>query len=165
MTRLFLAAALAAVATAAHAVGPGTIDPAGLKKEVAKRKGKVVVVNFWASWCGPCKAEFPDLVKLYTKNKARGLELVTVAFDDKPDVAPKVVPFLSANKLSTGTFVNKNGTDFDPAYLTWLEPKLGADASVAIPRTYVFDRKGKLAKVLIGGQTPDAFEKAVRGLL
>lgn len=169
----FTARTLAAVVTIAtfSAAAPAgkvaapPIDAAGLKKQVAARKGKVVVVNFWATWCVPCVEEFPDLVKLYNVNKAKGMDLVTVSFDEKADVPKKVLPFLTKNKLSSGTFVNKTGSDLDEGYLKYLEPKLPEDEAVAIPRTYIFDRNGKLAKVLVGGQSYASFAKAVQPLL
>ena len=157
-------------ATPAPAGPPATkaalapIDAAGLKKQIAAHKGKVVVVNFWATWCGPCKAEFPDLVKLQNANRAKGLELVTVSFDEAKST-PAVQAFLSKNNLRTNTFVNKSGADLDEAYLKFLEPKLPDDAAVAIPRTYVFDKTGKLRKVLTGGQSYGAFQSAVAPLL
>lgn len=162
---ILLAGATSAPAGPPAAGGGVTpIDVAGLKKQIAARKGKVVVVNFWATWCGPCKEEFPDLVKLQNANKTKGLELVTVALDDAKSM-PAIKAFLSKNKLGTGTFVNKGGAELGNDYLKYLEPKLPADDPVAIPRTYVFDKTGKLRRVLLGGQSYAAFQSAVAPLL
>jgi thiol-disulfide isomerase/thioredoxin len=162
---LFGAAATLAVTmvTAATAAAPTVqpIDAVGLRKQVMARKNKVVVVNFWATWCGPCVEEFPGLVSLQKKYKAKGLDLVTVSFDDAKDVPGKVKPFLTKSGLGTGTFVNKSGAQIDEAYLKYLEPKLAPDAAVALPRTYIFARNGKLVKTLVAGQTAAEFEKAV----
>jgi Thiol-disulfide isomerase and thioredoxins len=155
------AALVALTAPVSQAQGTvATIDAAGLKKQVAARKGKVVVVNFWATWCGPCVEEFPALVTLQNKNAAKGLDLVTVSFDEAEDKG-KVASFLSKNKLTKGTFINKGGSDLDDSYIKYLEPKLPASAAVALPRTYIFDRSGKLVKVITGGQTLAQFQKAV----
>ena len=158
-----VAVVAAPAGTATVAVPP--IDAAGLKKQIAARKGKVLVVNFWATWCAPCVEEFPALVKLYNTNKTKGLDFVTVSFDEKSDAPTKVIPFLAKNKLTSGTFINKSGGELDDKYLKLLEPKLPADAPIAIPRTYIFDRKGKLVKVLVGGQTYATFSKTVAPLL
>ena len=160
---LVAAAALSAPARAPLAVPP--IDATGLKKQVAARRGKVVVVNFWATWCGPCKDEFPDLVKLRNAHAAQGLDLVTVAFDEPRDVPTKVTAFLTKNKLTTSTFANKGGANPDEAYLKYLEPKLPKDEAFSLPRTYIFDRGGKLVKVLTGGQSYATFEQNVKPLL
>jgi thiol-disulfide isomerase/thioredoxin len=154
--------ALLAIGTTAHAQTVMPMDAAGLRKTVAANKGKVVVVNFWATWCGPCVQEFPDLVKLYNNNKAKGLELIAVSADDQADNA-KVKTFLGKNGLSKG-YLNKSAVDIG-GYVKYLEPTLPADAAVAIPRTYVIDRNGKVVKSLIGGQSYSAFQSAVTPLL
>jgi thiol-disulfide isomerase/thioredoxin len=150
-----------AATSAAPTLAVPPIDAAGLRKQVLLRKNKVVVVNFWATWCGPCVEEFPGLVSLQKKYKARGLDLVTVSFDDRKDVPGKVRPFLTKANLRTGAFVNKSGAQIDETYLKYLEPKLAPDAAIALPRTYIFARNGKIVKTLEGGRTPADFEKAV----
>jgi len=155
-------AALLATGAAAHAQTVTPLDAAGLKKAVTANKGKVVVVNFWATWCGPCVQEFPDLVKLYNNNKAKGMELLTVSADESSDSA-KVKAFLGKNGLAKG-FQNKSSADIE-GFLKYLEPTLPADASVGIPRTYVIDRNGKVVKSMVGGQTYSAFQNAITPLL
>jgi len=151
---------LAAPMSQAQSGAVTPIDAAGLKKQVAARKGKVVVVNFWATWCGPCVEEFPSLVTLQNKNAAKGLDLVTVSFDEASDKG-KVNAFLAKNKIKKGAFLNKSGSDLDDAYIKYLEPKLPASAAVALPRTYIFNRSGKLVKVITGSQTLAQFQAAV----
>jgi thiol-disulfide isomerase/thioredoxin len=136
------------------------LDATGLKKVIAQKKGKVVVVNFWATWCGPCKEEFPDLVKLAQKYPGK-VELITIACDEAKDNAKGVVPYLTKQKALRGGYINKEAGTID-GFLKLLEPK-AKDAS--IPRTYLFNKQGKLAKTLIGKQTPAVFDAAVKALL
>jgi thiol-disulfide isomerase/thioredoxin len=141
------------------------LDAAGLRREIAARRGKVVVVNLWATWCGPCVEEFPDLVRVAQANRARGLELITLSFDDAADIKGKVAPLLARHGLTQGAFINRGGSRIDEAYIAYLEPKLPADTAFALPRTYVFDRRGKLITSLTGGQSRAAFEKAILPVL
>ena len=91
MKRLFL------VATFAFGLGAQTkmtaVDDAGYPRLVAAHKGKIVLVDFWATWCAPCRAEMPQLAKLDQKLRGRGFELVTVLFDEpgKEAAAAKIL--------------------------------------------------------------------------
>lgn len=138
------------------------IDAAGLKKEVAAHKGKVVVINFWATWCPPCRAEFPELVATQKKYASKGVDLVTVTLDDLDDTA-KAAEFLTQQGATTGAFINKKGGEPDLGYFKWLDGKV--PDSLGIPRTYVIDRKGRVSARLIGGQDAAAFEAAVKKAL
>jgi thiol-disulfide isomerase/thioredoxin len=137
-----------------------TVDAKGLKQQVAARKGKVVVVNMWATWCGPCVKEYPALIKFGKTNAGRGVDLMTVSFDTPKRDDAKVSAFLKKNGQSKGAFINKNGLDVE-GYPQLLEPKLPADSDFPLPRTYIFDRKGKLVKVLTNEQTVASLQKAV----
>lgn len=150
-----LALVALSLGTSALAAGPAPVDAAGLKGVLAKHKGKVVVLNFWASWCAPCKAEFSDLV---AAAKAKGADLVTVACDTPKDAATKSQTFLKLKNATANAYYNKAATNID-TYLKWLEPS--AKAGAPIPRTYIFSKSGKLVSTLIGAQKGDAFEKAI----
>ncbi|MBC8143410.1 MAG: TlpA family protein disulfide reductase [Armatimonadetes bacterium] len=139
------------------------IDAAGLKKQVAARKGKIVVVNLWALWCGPCVKEYPALVKFGNAQAKRGVELVTVSFDTPKRDAAKVAAFVKKNGQKRGAFINGAGLDPE-GYPQYLDPKLPADSDFALPRTYIFDRKGKLVKALTGEQSDASLAKATAGL-
>jgi thiol-disulfide isomerase/thioredoxin len=170
-TRRFAGRALSALlllgtfAAASPAGAPSVpmIDAAGLKKQLAARKGKVVVVNFWATWCGPCVEEFPALVKLQKTYKAKGFDLVTISCDEKRD-ASKVAAFIGKSGQTGGAFQAKEAVEIT-GYLKYLEPKLSAEAAIGIPRTYVFDRSGKQVKMFEGGQSYEAFNRAVAPLV
>ena len=135
--------------------GPAPIDAAGLRAVVAKNKGKVVVVNFWASWCVPCKQEFPDLVAAV---KASGATLITIACDSPQDAATKSAKFLTTQGATSNAFFNKANTDI-VSFLKWLEPK--APPSSPIPRSYLFSPSGKLVKAMSGKHDSAAFTTAI----
>ena len=161
---LYIGGALAA----ADPIRPSTpqpIDVPTLKREIALRRGKVVVVNLWAKWCDGCVAEFPDLVRASKADEPKGLELITIDFDDEPEVTKSVVPFLAKNKLDEGIFVNRKGSQLDDSYPQFFEPKLSADEAYGIPRTYIYDRQGKLVKMLVGETKYADFQKAFLPIL
>ena len=95
---------------------------------LADLKGKIVVVNFWATWCPPCRAEIPDFVEFYNQNKAKGLEIVGVSVDEM--TPQQLRPFVDKNKMSYPVaLVNeKILKDYGPIS--------------AIPTTFVIDKKG-----------------------
>jgi peroxiredoxin len=104
-------------------------------------RGKVVLVNFWATWCPPCRKELPDLQALYTRFKARGLVVLGISDED----AAKVQPFVAQH---------------DMTYPVLLDPgrKVNKLFEVqGIPRTFIYDRSGKLAAQAIDMRTQKQF--------
>jgi len=156
---LTLPAGVSAQKKPAAAAGVKTVDAAGMKKVLAAQKGKIVVLNLWATWCGPCVKEFPDLVKLHNNYRAKGVNVVALSLDDARTQA-QVAPFLAAQKAGFANYIPKRGTE--DAIIR------GIDSSWegAIPTTYVFDRSGKrVGRALVGSQSYEAFEAAVKPLL
>jgi thiol-disulfide isomerase/thioredoxin len=135
------------------------VDGPGLKKAIASQRGKVVVLNLWATWCQPCVEEFPDLVKLHNSYRSRGL-VVMAASVDEPETQSKVRPFLTAQKATFPAFVRKLGdaeTFINAIDKNWSGP---------VPTTYIYDRNGRqVGKPLVGGQTYATFAHAVEPLL
>ena len=117
------------------------ISVATLKKEIAARKGKVVMVNFWATWCPPCKAEFPALLQLQKKYAARGVSLLFVSADSERTVEKQVRPFLKQMKATAPTrIISGNVIRFVQAF----DPKIKDE--FVLPRFYIYNRGGKLVK-------------------
>lgn len=154
----FLTAGAQAIPIAA-AVNVKTVDAAGLKKAIAAHKGHVVVVNFWATWCGPCVAEFPALVRMSNADKRKGLVFLAVSADAPKDLNAKVKPFLAKQG---GAFPSYLEHSADPqTFINAFDPKWQGD----LPRTFIYDKRGHLAKELAGEQTAATLAKAVAPLL
>jgi thiol-disulfide isomerase/thioredoxin len=114
--------------------------------------GNVVVVNYWATWCPPCRKEMPALSRLADAYRGRGVIVVTVSDEPKP----RLVQYTRAHDLHTlsGTFRD--------------QPPTGVIAQIAYqgrPATFVLDRQGHLRRFLVGSKTFADFEDLVREAL
>jgi thiol-disulfide isomerase/thioredoxin len=156
---LVLALVLCAFGGSAQAVGTGSMAPEiGLKDlsgrgvSIAGLKGKVVLVDFWASWCSPCREELPILNALYKKYRERGFEVVAVNQDQSPD---KVRSFLSSMPLAFRV-VHDGG-----------KAVAGRYAPSKMPTSFLIDRRGIVRHVHAGFRPSDkaALEAQVEGLL
>ncbi len=143
----------------ARAASPVTpISAANLTKQVASSKGQVVLVNFWATWCPPCVAEFPGLVQLQKKYGKNGLKVIFVSGDDVKTQKSKVEPFVK--KYGARSYIiNGNPIDF----IKQFDPKL--QSSFGLPRTYLYNRQGKLVAAFSEDKSYAEFEKQVKPLL
>ena len=110
-------------------------DAETVMKAVAEKKGNVVLLNMWATWCGPCVEEFPDIVMLYNKYKDKGLEVITVSHDFAVSLADS---FLAAQKADFTNYIVD--LEQDGHYFI-----VGVDEDWygALPATWLFDRNGE----------------------
>jgi thiol-disulfide isomerase/thioredoxin len=144
MRRTFCLAALAAAVGCAgkppgpSAAGAGVqVAPAdAVEAAIAAGKGKVVLVDCWATWCPPCVASFPKLVEEHRKYADRGLVVIGVSLDDPSD-ADKVSAFLARREATFTNFLLKSGG----AAKSRLMDKLGFES--AIPHAALFGRSGE----------------------
>jgi thiol-disulfide isomerase/thioredoxin len=104
-------------------------------------KGKIVLVNFWATWCPPCRTEMPILNAIYTHYENEGLVVLSIT-DESPLT---VVPFLQ-------------GKDYNPPVLTDTNDAVHKQFHIlGIPKTFIFDRNGKLVGEAIDQSTQKQF--------
>ncbi|MBL8233498.1 MAG: TlpA family protein disulfide reductase [Bryobacterales bacterium] len=149
---LFLAA------LSAQAANLTPVDEAAYRKAVASQKGKVVLVNFWATYCVPCRKEMPALVKLAAKYQAKGFVFVTVSADE-PEQEAAAEKFLLNNKVPTPHYLRK--AKDDDAFINSIEPKW----SGALPASFLYDRGGKKVQSFIGEVDLRVLEAALVKLL
>lgn len=159
---LLVAAGLAAaVAPARPAAGESVklVRPEQYRaRVVAAKRGRVVVVNFWATWCEPCREEMPALVAAAKGFPSKDLAVALVSTDTLKKT-PEVVKFLAAQKIP---FVSWQAKSTDPQRFIEAVDKAW---NGAVPYTLVYDRKGELAARLLGPQTEQSFTEAVRKAL
>ena len=152
---------LSLLAIPAHAAMP-VVTPAAapvIKKAIAAQKGHVVLVNFWATWCGPCIAEFPALVQTSRRYKASGLWVLSVSADQLKDKDAKVRPFLAKSGADFPAFLEKSADPED--FINAFDPAWQGD----LPRTIIYDRTGRQVKTLTGEQTAASFAAAIKPYL
>jgi thiol-disulfide isomerase/thioredoxin len=126
-------------------------DARGVARSLADFKGKVVMLNFWATWCVPCQAEMPDLVKWQKENRARGLEIIGVTFP--PESRSKVLRMMRRFKLNYRVLFGT--TSMTEAY----------GVGEVLPTTIIIDRDGKLRGRILGIVAPEEFKETVEPLL
>jgi peroxiredoxin len=123
----------------------------GVSHELSKYKGKVVLVNFWATWCGPCRAEIPDFVEAYSKYKGKGFEIIGISLDQ--DGWTKVTPFAKQNKINYPVVL---GTEQVVENYGGIE---------AIPTTFLVDKNGTIVDKHVGTMTLKLLESKLKPLL
>jgi thiol-disulfide isomerase/thioredoxin len=136
------------------------VTPATSKEVLAATHdpaAKAVLVNLWASWCGPCRMEFPDLVKLQRDYEARGLKVMFVSWDDTPEIAAK---FLAKQGVTSASFI-KSSAQGDQDFINTISPKLTG----AIPATLIYDSTGKLRDMWEGAVSYEEFSQKVNAVL
>ncbi|HEX8707856.1 MAG TPA: TlpA disulfide reductase family protein [Pyrinomonadaceae bacterium] len=123
-----------------RAPGVSLIDLEGLKKLLQHEgeEARPLLVNFWATWCDPCRREFPDLVRIDAKYRARGLRFVIVSLDDPSDIKTTVPRFLRRMRAQMPAFL-LDVPDPEPAIKS-VDPEWTG----SIPATFLFDAGGQI---------------------
>jgi thiol-disulfide isomerase/thioredoxin len=126
-------------------------DVEGRALRLSDYKGRVVLLNFWATWCAPCRAEMPDLVKWQREYKGKGLQVIGVTYP--PVELTEAREFIKSIKVNY------------PVALGEEQTKALFDKGETLPVTVVIDKKGMVREVIQGIIFPEEFEHKVKPLL
>ncbi|MBI2688177.1 MAG: TlpA family protein disulfide reductase [Acidobacteria bacterium] len=149
---------LAAAALSFAAEPLQKINEIGYPKMLAAQKGKVVLVDFWATWCVPCRKELPELAKLEARLKAKGLVLVPISADE-PENADTAREFLAKAGVTGATYL-KAPKD-DDVFIRLIDPKWGGE----LPALVLYDKAGRKVQLWKGETSVATIEAAVGKLL
>jgi len=141
-------------------VGLKDVDEQQFAAALAEQRGKVILVDFWATWGPPCRALFPHTVDLHRRYADRGLAVMTVSLDN-PAEESNVLRFLDAQRATTANFLSRYGTGTKSVEAF----QIGRGA---IPYLKLYDRQGQLSKIFgLGGDELDLerIEQAINQLL
>ena len=140
-----LAAVASALALCADAPKADLVlrDSNGQKVRLRDLRGKPVVLNFWATWCGPCNAEMPMLVDMEKRYAARGVRFIAASLDDARTKA-RIPGFLAEHKVGFPVWYGASGDDLD-------QLKLGG----AVPATAFLDAEGHIVARILGQARPE----------
>ena len=131
-----------------------------LKSLLTQQRERPLLVNFWATFCDPCRDEFPDLVKIDKDYRPHALEFVTVSLDDMSELKTEVPKFLGAMKATMPAYL-LNATDPEPA-INIVDPRWRGD----LPATYLYNEKGEVVYRHIGrvniAELREAIDKVVK---
>lgn len=159
MIKPWVAAALLVFGSAVNAGTITPVDADQFKAALDTRKGQIVLVNFWATWCRPCLKELPELTALASGYRERGVRLVAVSLDEPNDLAGIVKPFLK-DKFPELDTLTRATPDMDG-----LVSVLDQAWNEVLPTSYVLDRTGRVRTKIQGGRPIAEFEAAVEKLL
>jgi len=138
----------------------GLIKPAEYSRLLAQSKGKVLVVNFWATWCAPCVAEFPEFTSIDQKYRQQGVKVVGISADELSDIDSKVIPFVKKQKAQFRIAVQ--AVDDPQEMIDVVDKKWGGE----LPATFVYDKRGNRVFVKYGiidrDQLVEAIDKALK---
>jgi thiol-disulfide isomerase/thioredoxin len=138
---------------------PPLIDLAGYSQLIASYRGKAVMVNFWATWCEPCRNEYLTIMSLSKEYAPQGLAVIGISLDDDADMN-LVRRFLSQNRPDFPNFREKPGIDANTFYHS-----INPDWRGTMPQTDFYARDGHLARYFVGDRPREVFVQAIRLIL
>lgn len=116
------------------------MDLSAFQAALEDAKGKITVINFWATWCPPCLKEMPELIAFHKEYAPKDIVFLSVSVDHPETIEQRVRPYLEKNKLPFGVHVINES---DPAKIG---KALGTDYDGAVPATFLLDPNGRVRK-------------------
>lgn len=135
------------------------IDTAALQGLIKRDSSRLLLVNFWATWCDPCRDEFPDIVKIDTDFRSKGLDTITISLDDVAEINTEVPKFLRAMKNTMPAYL-LNARDPEPAIKF-----IDANWSGGLPATFLYNQKGEVVFKHFGRVEPKELRAAIEQLV
>lgn len=129
----------------------------GEKVSLTSLKGKVVIIDFWATWCPPCRKEIPHFNELYAAYKSKGVEILGVSLDR--DAKKTLQEFLKSTQVNYPILIGNN------SIAETYQQYVNANERGGIPFTFILDKKGEIAEVFVGYREKADFEKVITKLL
>lgn len=126
-------------------------DINGRMVRLSDYQGKVVLINFWATWCPPCRAEMPDLVRLQREHRKQGLQIIGITYE--PESKRLVRRFARSLKVNY------------PIIPGTSQIKARFSSEETLPLTVVINRDGKISDVIVGILLPEEFDEKIKPLL
>jgi peroxiredoxin len=129
--------------------------------KLSENRGKVILLNFWGTWCGPCRREIPDFNKLYSKHKKDGLEIVGISITSGS--AENILDFMNewGMKYTVLTDINDNETQ----KVTAIFGRAIGQPITGIPTTLIIDRDGYIVKGYVGPRSEETFYEDLKPFL
>jgi len=128
-------------------------DKNGRQVDFDAYRGKVTLINFWATWCGPCKKELPDLIAISKEMSNRGVKIIGISTDRGTNVREDVASYISEKGIPYQIVISNEE----------IEEAFGNVR--LIPTTFVIDPDGKIAQTIVGARPKEAFVDIINSLL
>jgi thiol-disulfide isomerase/thioredoxin len=131
------------------------IDETWLKDKIEHRNGKILFVNFWATWCEPCVEEFPDLVKIYNEHKDSNFEFLSISVNLHSEIDTKVKPFLKEQSVDFQVVVIEEKRSEE--IINLVNPEWDG----TIPATIIYDENGKRKQFFAEAENYEFFNRSI----
>ena len=121
----------------------------GQELNLASYKGKVIVINFWATWCPPCRSEIPDFISVYNKYKSQGVEFLGISLDSQLDI-DELADFVAENEINYQIILDDGNLDH------------AFGGVEAIPTTFIIGKDFRLKEMHVGSLDEAGLEKLIK---